>query len=628
MQAVPDQIRALRLWQVLVLFAVLLGGAGASYGVYALASGSSQPELAQNQQLIPVQYGDLTNQVSTNGNLIFPNREALTFGTQGTVAEVQVEEGEQVEEGQRLLTLDGATVASLEEAVAKAQLALRNAEEALALANDPHTPLDMAQAEANVANARLSLIHAQKALDEVRSGPIEEIDDTGAEVNSASTALANALGDLALARKEWEEKVQDAQDALDAAAEGYVDLFAMWLGIEIAEEEADLSPDTLLGSWGADLEALFNPDLRYLDSNKGHLAEGPPTDDLITPWDEVTLYSWLNFYPGPIAPTCEDGVVPSQGACIMKEMNDAWSAYGDARDTLDTARTQAAKAIANAEVAVAKAEESFGPLEVEVREKKLAVAEATLAEAEEALVELQGSVDPLEVTLREAELASAQAALDAALQRLEDTTLQAPMAGIVSLVNVEAGQAVNANTTVVEVVDPSVVEVDGVVDEIDVLFIREGARAEVTLDALPGQVLEGIVSDIGTAAINQQGIVSYPIRILLQVPAGVDLREGLTATASIILREELNVLLVPLQALYGSFDQPLVRVMSSGRIAERPVTLGINDDFWVAVREGLVEGEQVVMETTEATTTGGFGFGGGFRPGGGFGGGGGGGQRR
>ena len=79
---------------------------------------------------------------------------------------------------------------------------------------------------------------------------------------------------------------------------------------------------------------------------------------------------------------------------------------------------------------------------------------------------------------------------------------------------------------------------------------------------------------------------------------------------------------MPLQALYGSFDQPLVRVMSNGGIEERPVTLGINDDFWVAVREGLVEREQVVMETAEATTTGGFGF----RPGG-FGGGGGG-QRR
>ena len=628
MQAAFDQIKAISLWQVLILLAVLLGGAGVSYGVYALASGSSQPELAQNQQLIPVQYGDLINRVSTSGSLIFSNREALAFGTQGAVGEVLVEEGEQVEEGQRLLMLDDATVASLEEAVAKAQFVLKNAEEALALANDPHTPLDIAQAEANVAGASLSLINAQKALNEVRNGPAEELDGTDVEVNSASTVLANAQGDLTLARKEWEEKVQEAEDASDAAEVDYVAGFAKWLGINVNESEVDLSPDTLLGSWGADLWTLLNPDLRYLDSNKAHLAEGPPTDDQATPWNEVTLYTWLNFYPGPIAPTCEDGVVPSQGACVMKEMNDAWSAYGEARDTLDTTQTQAAKAISNAEVAVAKAEESFSPLEVELREKQLVVAEATLAKAEEDLAELEGSVDPLEVALREAELASAQATLDTAVQRLEDATLQAPMAGIISLVNVEAGRTLNANTTVVEIVDPSAVEVDGVVDEIDVLSIQQGARAEVTLDALPGEALEGTVSDIGSAAIGQQGVVSYPIRILLQVPAGVELREGLTATANIILREELNVLLVPQQALYGSFDQPVVRVMTGGRIEERPVTLGISDDFWVAVRDGLVEGDQVVMETTEASTTGGFGFGGGLRPAGGFGGGGGGGQGR
>ena len=618
MQALFDQIKAIHLWQILLLFAILLGSSGATYGVYLLASGSGGSGIGENQQVIPVQYGNLVNQVSTNGSLVFPNREALTFGTQGTVAEVQVEEGDQVENGQRLLRLDGATVASLEEAVAKAQLAVRNAEEALALANDPHTSLDMAQAEASVASARLSLMNAQQAFNEIQNGPGSEIDDTSVDINPSMTTLANALGDLALAQKDWEKKLEEAQEALDGTKADYVDVFSKWLGISIDEDEVDLTPSILLSDWGSDLETLFNPDLRYQDSDKGHLAEGLPADDESTPWNEVTLYTWLNFYPGPIAPTCENGVVPSQGTCVMKEMSDAWSAYRDAGDTLDTAQTQAAKAIANAEVAVAKAEESFGPLEVAVREKQLAVAEATLAKSVEELAKLQNSVAPLEVALRESELASAQAALDVAIQRLGDAELQAPMAGIVSLVNVESGQAVNANTTVVEVVGPSVIEVDGVVDEIDVLFIQQGARAEVTLDALPGQVLEGTVSAIGSAAINQQGIVSSPIRILLQVPTGVDLREGLTATANIVLREELNVLLVPLQALYGSFDQPVVRVMNDGGVEERPVTLGISDDFWVAVREGLVEGEHVVMETTEATTTGGFGFGGGFRSGGGF----------
>ena len=53
-------------------------------------------------------------------------------------------------------------------------------------------------------------------------------------------------------------------------------------------------------------------------------------------------------------------------------------------------------------------------------------------------------------------------------------TILAHMAGMVALVNVEAGQAVNANMPVVEIVDPTVVEVDGIVDEIDVLFIQKG----------------------------------------------------------------------------------------------------------------------------------------------------------
>ena len=67
-----------------------------------------------------MQLGDLVNQVSTNGSIVFPNREILTFGTQGAVGGVLVEEGQQVEEGQILADLDRSTVASLEKAVAQA----------------------------------------------------------------------------------------------------------------------------------------------------------------------------------------------------------------------------------------------------------------------------------------------------------------------------------------------------------------------------------------------------------------------------------------------------------------------------------------------------------------------------
>ena len=142
MGALADALNTLKLWQIGVLFGALLGAAGATYGFYTLVSDSGQEGLAEGQQLIPVQVGDLVNQISTNGSLIFPNKETLNFGTQGTVGVVLVEEG------QPLAGLDEAAVASLEKAVAQARVNLRNAEDALAEARDPHTPLDLAQAEA------------------------------------------------------------------------------------------------------------------------------------------------------------------------------------------------------------------------------------------------------------------------------------------------------------------------------------------------------------------------------------------------------------------------------------------------------------------------------------------------
>ena len=201
------------------------------------------------------------------------------------------------------------------------------------------------------------------------------------------------------------------------------------------------------------------------------------------------------------------------------------------------------------------------------------------------------------------ELSEAETDMDpGALLASWSADLTSPMTGFVSMVEVEAGQTVTANTTIVEIVESTVIEVDAIVDEIDVLFVREGAQAQVTMDALPGQVLRGTVSSIAPAARNQQGVVSYPISIRLDAPEGAQLVEGLSATASIVIREDTDVLLVPNQSIYGSFEQPVIRVMKNGTIEDRPVTLGNSDDFWTVVIEGLQEGDQVVIETSGVST--------------------------
>ena len=154
------------------------------------------------------------------------------------------------------------------------------------------------------------------------------------------------------------------------------------------------------------------------------------------------------------------------------------------------------------------------------------------------------------------------------------------------------------------VVDTSVVELDGGVDEIDVLEARVGAKASVEIDALPDQAIAGEISFIAAepeSGQGQSGIVSYPVEIRLTVPNGVDLPAGLSAVATITISEERGVLIVPLNALRGSFNSPTLHVMIDGEVVETPVTLGNSDDFWTVVMSGVSEGDMVVATAPEGS---------------------------
>ena len=280
-----------------------------------------------------------------------------------------------------------------------------------------------------------------------------------------------------------------------------------------------------------------------------------------------------------------------------------------------------------AQAKLADAEESLAalfvepdPLDVLVKQTAISLAVESLAEAEETLEEYD-TVDQLEIELRQTDVVAARATFETAIVDLERATLRAPFAGIVAAVNIEAGQQVNANTQAIEIADPSIVEVSGSVDEIDVLFLQVGSQAFVSLEALGTQALQGAVSSIANSGTSQQGIVTYPVTIRVDSSESGPLPEGLSATAQVIIREQTDSVLIPLQALYGSVQAPIVRVVSGNDIIERQVSLGISDDFWVVVEDGLNEGETISMEVVGSSTSGFGGIGATFRAVGGFGGG-------
>ncbi len=228
--------------------------------------------------------------------------------------------------------------------------------------------------------------------------------------------------------------------------------------------------------------------------------------------------------------------------------------------------------------------------------------EVALRDLEEKRKDLQKLIDPdpesLDLAVLEVNVASAKVALSQAEQRLADATIAAPFDGFVSKLDVEEGDEVERRTNIMVVVDTSVVELDGGVDEIDVLETKVGAKASVEVDALPDQEIVGEVSSIAAEPSSGQGqqggIVTYPVTIRLTVPEGVDLPSGLSAVASITISEERDVLLVPLDALRGAFDSPTLHVMIDGEIVEKPVTLGNSDDFLTVVTSGVEEGDQII----------------------------------
>ncbi len=550
-------IKRLQLWQIIVIIGVLIVGfGGGAYAINAQLSGNQAAGgLTENEQLVAVMRGDLINQVQTGGTLTLPHRESIRLGAGSIVKDVLVEEGQAVIEGQALFTLDDATAARHDMEVAKAQIALRDAQDALANLL-PDAQADLAAAEDNVVDAE------------------------------------RALTDL---DKEHREKIETALDDVDEQEEKYRDVFAAWLGATLDEHESTLPPSELLARWGVDLEELLIEAVGA-DSARGIYSRGAPADDPATRWSETIVYGIVNFYPGQIVATCKStDAHPLNGHCLQKGFDDAWDALTMARDAFDDAVTAR-------DTAIREAQTKLDAARKERDQALLAVRDA--GEGDEGYAR----------QLKEAELLTAQVALRDALQQREETTVRAPIDGIVAVLNAVPGEELDVESRIaVEIIDTSIVELSGQVDETDVLRISYGDPAEITLDAMPGQVFTGSISSISSAAQLQQGIAVFTVLVRIDVPLDVDLREGMNANARMAVEEEFNVLLVPVQSIYGTFQAPILRVMADGETTSRPVTLGDNDGFWVVVESGVNEGDEVIMHVSEADEFGVFGGGPGFQ---------------
>jgi HlyD family secretion protein len=191
---------------------------------------------------------------------------------------------------------------------------------------------------------------------------------------------------------------------------------------------------------------------------------------------------------------------------------------------------------------------------------------ATLAQRQAALAQARAQTDSMRGHMNQA-VASQRANYDA----LDKTISRAPFDGLVTNVPVREGETVvlgiqNAEgSTLMTLADMSVITAEVKVDETDIVNVKLNQGVDVTVDALPGRIFKGHVTEVGDQALlRTTGIATsqsttgteeakdFKVVVTLDPTPGVDLNElrpGLSATAKITTAHKPDALTIPIQAL-------------------------------------------------------------------------------
>jgi len=517
---------------------------------------------AEPGQVVTAFTGTLSAEVSASGQLL-PQQEAqLAPGAAGRVAQVLVQDGDQVRAGDVLIRLEGD---ALERAVHTAQQNLIIQEATLAELLDGATQEDIDAAQAAVVSAQTQLddllagpsqedlaaaeaavLSAQAQLDDLLAGSSEQ------DLSRARTALASAL-----ATEQVEAKRYAALDEQLTVARQQLDLAAVNL------ENAKYFYDALANDWQHKDYADFSPE-----------AE--------TYQDAQTAYNVALARYNLSAANINDNAYRS-----------AQSQVAQARANLAALTEDKTVEIAGARQQLAQAEANLAAL-TEDKTPQIASARQQLAQAEASLASLLKGASEEQIAVARAQVEQARIALANAEARLDDATLVAPFDGAITAVNVTVGEW--ATGPVVEMVDTTSLEVVLDVDEIDIGTVTIGQLAVVTLETWPDRELQGEVVTIAPKSNTLAEIVTYQVHVRLD-ETDLPIRTGMTANADLITAERVDVLLVANRAI--SIDREAgkyyVYRAKGETVSKVEVTIGMRDKNNTEITSGLEKGDQLVI---------------------------------
>lgn len=233
---------------------------------------------------------------------------------------------------------------------------------------------------------------------------------------------------------------------------------------------------------------------------------------------------------------------------------------------------------------------------------KVPVRNGEIVSAGTTLVELTS--DTLDDSIQDAAdaLRDAQLSLDSQYDILDNYTIKAPISGTIVDKYYKQGENAETGKALCTIFDLSSLTMTLNIDELDIKSVAVGQTAQVTADAVPGQVYEGIITEVGINGTTAGGVTTYPVKVEISETDG--LLPGMNVDVSIVISQVFDTLTVPVDAVQSG-SRVLVKTADGSTGDGAPagyeyarVEIGASDEDYVQILSGLAEDAEIAYPMT------------------------------
>ena len=196
-----------------------------------------------------------------------------------------------------------------------------------------------------------------------------------------------------------------------------------------------------------------------------------------------------------------------------------------------------------------KAQEQRNQLQLDIAKTQLD--QTSMTTEQEQVVSEQSKI------IAEAGLLRNESSLETEKERLDWTTIRAPISGTITTLELEEGEIVTSGRSafsqsppLMTISDLSQMVVKTYINEVDMEKLKMDQLAEIVSDTYKGRIYQGRVVEISPIGVERDNIISFEIMIEV-IDSPPELRPGMSTDVDIITYEEKAVLLVPIEAVQG-----------------------------------------------------------------------------